>query len=254
MSIVNLILDTGIQIYVIEDKTSDKKLMQSYGIEGVDIQKGARQGWNETNLPFARFWAKRIGTDTIFAVAVDTTLGPTDRGFIGTNDEVRVAGELTYTVSFAAYIEDLGRVEIEICQLHFTENVEPIEVGFVLDIGNTRTCGLVVEYSQADSPVKMENFFPALFPSARDPFSAPHAIFESTFEFVPPYWESGQGRYVFKGIREHDEAKDNYKRAFGYKPFFSVDWEYTGSLDTFYHNAIAVFGREGLHWRNHRIE
>jgi hypothetical protein len=241
---IDLFLNTGVQR--LEVVKTDEELA-SLGLDAVALSRTAGSRWMPTGNPFARVFSQRRGTKTHFVLAIDTKEGPRAQGFIGLRSELfDVSSMTTFAISMPLAAPHPATVELPLAKVRFSDET-PVPVSLILDIGNSRTCGLLLEDTDPESPIDPEQLRPAIFRSLRDPIDGSPEIVESTIEFVPPQWDPGPGQYVFT-YSTHSGFFDNLKRLFTHHPMISRDIFFQRA-DGFTNDTVAAIGSNAIRWR-----
>lgn len=240
---ITFFLNTGIQRAVVE---MDDGALAQRRVEPISLGRSLGSRWLFTNVPFVRVFSQRRGTTTSFVLAVDTREGlPTD-GFAGTREQILSRERASFGVAIslpAAFA--VG--QIELCEITLALEA-PINVALVLDMGNTRTCGLLVEDDDPASPIGPETFRPVPLQSVRDPIGSRPLVFDSTLEFVPPHWEPGLGQYVLE-YRPHTGLLARLKRRCLRRPIIDGQLFYRRSR-SFANDSVAALGQDAVAWRH----
>lgn len=237
-------LNSGIQHLLVDKQDSD---LTSLGLDAAAFARAFGSRWHFSNQPFVRVFSQRRQTTTSFVLAIDTREGPTAEGFVGSHEDLfsdphRQAFGITFPLLNSAF-----RVkEIEICTIDFAHDA-PLEVALVLDMGNTRTSGLIIEDDEPDNPIGPEKFRPVLFQSFRQPLDTLEPIFDSTLEFVPPHWLKGPGQYVSETeVRLGTLAL--LRRMITRYPMITGALSYRRSR-TFANDSVVAIGKDAVAWR-----
>lgn len=256
----DLVLNTGIQHFelFINDSELEKLYFNLSNDELIKKLQNLSGDWQRhPDLLYVRYRISYENDEFKFLFAIDTTSGNPLKGFI-CNDEINIApknvniylpvenisdenlegfiNELTYPTLFL----------IEIVKISHSD--KPIPVTLVLDIGNSRTCGLLTEERDSQAPLSVKEAIPLKYFSQLTLFDNKYeCIFGSNIEFIPPIWQD-RGECKDYTIRELDSKFDIFMRFVCYWPIFNIRVNKT-PLKTFKNDAHVALGNSAKQWR-----